>query len=414
MDMIWKKHLTVLAIIGSLGLAACGNEGAEDPFIEKFLLQQRDYFANQSTPFSSISQKITYKMKGVKGKNVSATAVVLVPKGTAPEGGWPMVVWAHGTTGVADACAPSNTETLGGVDSVIAQLLKEGYMVVAPDYEGLGSDGIHPYLNLSSEGRSIVYALRAARQLVPSASKRWVVYGHSQGGHAALGAPEFQKESGDLKFLGAVAIAPASNLALGLQASQAAAAQAVANGDAALASGNSAAAQAFYGAAIRTIAQTTTFSAYVVAGLKETSSIQYSDVFGEQASAVLSDPVTGVEQVCNIGEQIGADITPLAATGQILSYGGIKADFASNAVVSSFLSKQTEPATVKINQPVLIIQGDADTTVPKPLTDKLVGDLMAKGTTVTYTVVTGKDHGSAFTDTLPTVLDFIKARFAAK
>ena len=50
---------------------------------------------------------VLYKQVGVTGKPVAVSGIVSVPKGTAPKGGWPVVTWAHGTTGIAPQCAPS-------------------------------------------------------------------------------------------------------------------------------------------------------------------------------------------------------------------------------------------------------------------------------------------------------------------
>jgi len=398
MDLILFKRLPLIAIACSFGLTACSDNDDDitnnTPTVQPRTIAVSNYSATNSTAVSSISQKINYRMPSVNGSETSATAVVFVPKGTAPAGGWPIVAWAHGTTGVADVCAPSNTSNLGGVDPIIAQLVLQGYMVVAPDYEGLGSAGIHPYLNLASEGRSIVYAVLAARENVPSAGTRWLAYGHSQGGHAALGAAQYAKEATGLSYLGTVAIAPASNLGLAISGGTQLAGQLLQAGQVA--------------PAIGILAQQVTFSAYVTAGLKQTTPISYSDVFDAQAAAI----VPKVEEQCDVGNLIGANIgAHTQATGNPLTYQGLKANFASVPAISNFLSTLSEPATVKLDQPVLIIQGDADTTVPKPLTDKLVVSMSTLGSTVTYQTLSNKDHTTAFTDSLPEVLGFIGGRF---
>jgi len=390
MDLILVKRLPLLAFACLFGLTACNSDDDEQSSTPPRTVSVSTYTATDTTPISAISQKINYRMPSVNGSETIATAVVFVPKGTAPAGGWPIVAWAHGTTGVADVCAPSNSSNLGGVDPIIAQLVTQGYMVVAADYEGLGSAGIHPYLNLASQARSIVYAVVAARENVPNAGKRWLSYGHSQGGHAALGAAQYANEAIGLDYLGTVAIAPASNLGLAISGGTQLAGELLQAGQAA--------------SAIGIIAQQITFSAYVTAGLKQTTSVDYSDVFDAQAAAI----VPQVEQRCDVGNLIGADIV---RHGNPLTYQGLKANFASVPAVANFLSTLSEPATVKLNQPVLIIQGDADTTVPKQLTDKLVFDMNTLGSTVTYQTLSNKDHTSAFTDSLPEVFGFIGERF---
>ena len=399
MERTLATSLSVLAIACSVALSGCNSSNDDDTpaaISTKLTVSSVDYVATNTTPYSAYSQKITYSMPSVNaGQTTTATAAVFVPQGNAPASGWPIIAWAHGTTGVADVCAPSNSPSLGGVDPVIAQLVQLGYMVVAPDYEGLGSPEIHPYLNLASEGRSIVYAVMAARENVATAGKRWVAYGHSQGGHAALGAAQYASEATGLDYLGTVAIAPASNLGMAI------------SGGTQLASQLLAANQVE--SAIGILAQQITFSAYVTAGLKQTTSVDYSDVFDTQAAQI----VPQVETRCDVGNLIGADLVQhTKSTGNPLSYQGLKANFASVPAISTFLSTLSEPATVKLNQPVMIIQGDADTTVPKQLTDKLVVDMSNLGSSVTYTVLPNATHVSAFTDSVPTVVGFIQGRFA--
>ncbi|HLY56451.1 MAG TPA: lipase family protein [Stellaceae bacterium] len=138
-----------------------------------------------------------------------ASGVVLVPPGTPPAGGWPVIAWAHGTTGVARICAPSEARDLASPSP--AAMAAAGYAVVAPDYVGLGPEGRHAYLNKPSHARDIVNALPAARAAVASLGRKWVVDGHSQGGLAAWGAAEMAKDDPD--FLGAVVVSGATDLA---------------------------------------------------------------------------------------------------------------------------------------------------------------------------------------------------------
>ena len=158
---------------------------------------------------------VTYATDGIGGKPVAVSGTIAIPKGTPPAGGWPVVSWAHGTTGIADQCAPSVTGS--GPVTFLNRLLDAGYAVVRTDYEGLGTPGDHPYLNGPSEGRSVLDIVRAARAAVPGLSKRVLLAGHSQGGHAALWAAAIGPSwTPELKIRGTVAFAPASFL--GLQA----------------------------------------------------------------------------------------------------------------------------------------------------------------------------------------------------
>ncbi len=156
--------------------------------------------------------RVTYSSRsGLDDSPVAVSGVVIEPAGQPPPGGWPVVSFAHGTTGVGDACAPSGSPGLLGQLPVVLPLVERGYLVAATDYEGLGTPGPHPYLQPVSEGRAVIDAVHAARALVPAASKRWVAVGPSQGGQAAWAAAELAGGRG-LEFLGAVALAPPTDL----------------------------------------------------------------------------------------------------------------------------------------------------------------------------------------------------------
>src|SRR3954470_14095267 len=157
---------------------------------------------------------LLYRSQSVGGKATAVSGTIAVPKGKAPKGGWPVISWAHGTVGIADACAPSKIGTQANYDSpLLNSWLKAGYAVVRTDYEGLGTPGPHPYLIGSSEGRSTLDMVRAARKLNPDIGKQLVIAGHSQGGQAALFAASLAKKwTPELKLNGTVAFAPVSHL----------------------------------------------------------------------------------------------------------------------------------------------------------------------------------------------------------
>ena len=159
---------------------------------------------------------VLYGSTGLDGQPVAVSGLVLVPAAPASGGGNPVVAWAHYTTGVADECAPSY-EGLDGISPAILLLVEDGYVVTATDYEGLGTDGIHPYLIGTSEGRSVLDSIRAVQALPDAhASDEAVVIGHSQGGHAALWAAELAPTyAPDLDVLGAMAASPPADLLAG-------------------------------------------------------------------------------------------------------------------------------------------------------------------------------------------------------
>ena len=169
--------------------------------------------------------RILYRSVSVNGeKPIVVSGMVIAPAGkaTVPR---PMIAWAHDTVGSADTCAPSKTFTgvAAATDTVATALvnqfaffLRQGYVVVATDYEGLGTEGPHPFLVGTSEGRGVLDSLLAARQMtVLNASDSTVIYGLSQGGQAALFAGELASTwAPDIKVAGVVAAAPFSEVDL--------------------------------------------------------------------------------------------------------------------------------------------------------------------------------------------------------
>ena len=152
---------------------------------------------------------VRYLSTSVDGELVEVTGMILTPPqgvGDNPE----IISWAHGTTGVADVCAPSlNVDQVSAAPIALAQ---GGYVVAVTDYEGLGTDGTHPYLVGRSEGRSVIDIVRAAQQLDLGVGSRYAVAGLSQGGHGALWAGQIADSyAPELDLVGVVAAAPATN-----------------------------------------------------------------------------------------------------------------------------------------------------------------------------------------------------------
>ena len=164
---------------------------------------------------TSLAARIEYtSTSGITADHTQVTATVFVPRGTAPEGGWPIVVYGHATTGIQSECAPSRSPTLLGSSTVIATLVKAGYLVTVPDYQGLGLDELyHPYLDSTTVGYNVIDSVRAARRLVADASDRWLAVGVSQGGQAAWAANELAAGYGGGLFLvGTVSLAPPTDI----------------------------------------------------------------------------------------------------------------------------------------------------------------------------------------------------------
>jgi pimeloyl-ACP methyl ester carboxylesterase len=156
---------------------------------------------------------IVYGSTGLDGKPVAVSGIVLAPQEAPAEGGFPVVAWAHWTTGVADMCAPSRAG-LNNIPAEVQALVTKGYVVTATDYEGLGTAGVHPYLVGISEGRSVLDSIRAVQTLADAhAGTEAVVIGLSQGGHAALWSAELAPSyAPGLSLLGVFAASPPTDL----------------------------------------------------------------------------------------------------------------------------------------------------------------------------------------------------------
>jgi acetyl esterase/lipase len=166
------------------------------------------------SPDNGEAFRILYQSTGLKGEPIEVSGAIYIPPGNAPAGGRPVIAYAHPTSGVVEKCAPSLMPDNAGLIWELKSMLAKGYIVVATDYPGLGTPGIHPYLIGVSEGRAVLDSVRAAIALPRSgASNRFVLWGHSQGGHAALYAGELAKSyAPDLNLLGVAAAAPATYL----------------------------------------------------------------------------------------------------------------------------------------------------------------------------------------------------------
>ena len=164
---------------------------------------------------TSLAARIEYtSTSGITGGTEQVTGSVFVPPGKPPEGGWPIVAYAHATTGIGPECAPSLSPTLLSSSTIVTTLVKAGFVVTLPDYQGLGLDKTyHPYLDATTAGYNVIDAVRATRKLVPESSIRWVALGLSQGGQATWAANELAANyNGGLALAGTVSLSPPADV----------------------------------------------------------------------------------------------------------------------------------------------------------------------------------------------------------
>lgn len=320
-------------------------------------------------PAGTTGYKVRYKSVSPAGAPIEVTGLAYIPKAKAPAGGWPVLSYAHGTVGLADRCTPSNN--ISAIENTVAGAFAAlGFVVVASDYEGLGTPGRHPYIVGVSEGRGVLDIVRAARQ-IPGAtvSNRFVTWGHSQGGHAALFAGELAATwAPELKLLGVAAGAPPSQL---------------------INVGDSVSTSPFRG-----------YLFMVAAGLQAAEpTLNFNDVMTAKAQELLPIVDTG----CN--SQIFSTFNKVPID-QLLIKDGLLKDPWKSALAAN------EPGKVKTNAPILIIHGDKDEQIPVETSAALKKKLCALGNSVERKIYPGQDHGGAALASLFEVTAWLSLRVA--
>lgn len=316
--------------------------------------------------------RVVYRSSGVNGEQVVVSGMIVAPDRPSPAGGWPTVAWAHPTTGIARKCAPSLGANFDRTVPDLARLIREGFVVAATDYQGLGTDGPHPYLVGTSAAQSVLDAVRAART-VAGAGARFVVWGHSQGGHAALWTGQLAaRYAPDLTLLGVAAAAPASDLAELFEA------------DLATPGGKA-------------------FTALAL--------LSWSKVYGLDIATVI-DP-KALPGVRLIGDGCMTNPLGLLVDGlglRLMPKQFLRADPTRISPWRDIIASNT-PSSIPRDVPVLIAQGTADTVVLPSVTRDFARRLCQRGTSVRLIEMNG-DHLGIATASADRIVDWIGERFA--
>ena len=216
--------IVVAAVVTVVGLRLLG-DAQEQPGLAAFYVQPDGASDGEpgtivkserleGVPVDTQAWRIMYRTTDQAGDPAVATGVVITPLGEAPEHGRTVLAWGHPTTGSAVDCAPSRGfDPFIGIEGM-RPMLDRGYTVVATDYVGMGTPGIDSYLVGITAGNSVLDAVRAAQTIPESAAGSDVVlWGHSQGGQAALFAAERAAKYAPELTVRAVAVAaPAADL----------------------------------------------------------------------------------------------------------------------------------------------------------------------------------------------------------
>lgn len=324
-------------------------------------------------PGTAREYRITYTTRDAAGRPASSSGVVFVPQGTPPVGGWPVLSWAHGTVGLGDACAPSRNPRSVRDANYLGHWLSQGYAIVATDYIGLGTPGVHPYLEGASEATAVIDMVRAGRAVVPELSPRWMAIGQSQGGHAALfTAHEATRYAPELDYRGAVTTGAPSNLE---------------------------SAYALSGPWIPPLGLDgmTVFTTYILAGMRATMPQVDVDSYLTPRGRELVD---AAETLCYEQQ---AEAVQGASVGELLTRS--LGEPAMHAALTQYLGVPT----AGYDRPLFIAQGLRDTVVPAPLSFKLIADLRLAGVDATY-MNYPTDHDGTMAASLPDSTPFVRAR----
>ena len=359
-----RARIGVVAALVLLGGSACSSAASEtvtDPAAPRpgQLLSARAVADGPALPSAARNEVITYASQDGNGDPVVVSGTVAIPRTPAPEGGYPVISWAHGTTGVADACAPSADFAggpahgyLSGVNASLDDWVAKGYAVVSTDYQGLGTPGIHPYINGDTEANAVVDIVRAAREVDPAVGATWFVIGHSQGGQAALfTAAQAGDRAPELELGGAVAIAPGNGLDQTPQ---------------------------YFRSGVPGIEAAEAFLPLILLGAQAADpAIDPSALLTEQAQPLLTAARTGCIDDIRKVPPVPADqvFRPDADLGPLTDY----------------LVRQ-EPSRVHVQVPTLVTQSSGDRVVSKPSTDLMVKTLQDNGNELTYRTYVDVDH----------------------
>jgi len=329
---------------GAVNLVAEGPDGD--------VLSSEELAAAGGVASGARAWRVLYRSRSLRGEPIGVSGLVVRPPGPAPEGGFPVIAWGHGTTGAADACAPSRRDDLAVPE--LGALLAAGYVVAATDYEGLGTPGPHPYLVGESAGRSLLDAARAAARLPGvDAGSRVLAFGSSQGGHAALFAGQIAaRHAPELEVLGVAAASPAADVAT----------------------------------LIGTASRNALSFGYTLLTLATWTAVYPDTVLTDVVTPAAAAQTPILDSQC-LGGLIGAFAgRPLAEL--------LVADPRDVAGWSGLLV-QNSAGREPTGAPVLLVHGTADRVVPLALSEALVADLCGQGTPVSLSRYAGAGHGDA-------------------
>ncbi|MBC5815902.1 MAG: alpha/beta hydrolase [Candidatus Eremiobacteraeota bacterium] len=337
------------------------------------VIWQRPLMGGAAIASAARNVLVLYHTINPDGKDVAISGTLAIPHGTPPPGGWPLVSWAHGTTGNGPQCTPSRDLVPNGEQRMLDAWVARGYAVAQTDYEGQGTPGVHPYFIARAAAHDVTDMVRAARQIDSDIATRWIVLGHSEGGTAAIATAAMgQAWAPELKLIGAVSYAPGSQITYIL--------------DGMLHSATPPLYLPLFGLMVKS------FATYDPA-------IQLEKVFTTQFISKLDELQSRCERTLSLDRwwttQVSSDIFL-----ERPDLGPISKDFIAN-----------EPGTLHPTVPVLLVQGMSDRVVGADATRALDQDLCHNGVQVRLDLYAGKNHGTVLAASLENALAWAQSAF---
>lgn len=320
---------------------------------------------------------LLYRSTAADGSPTAVSAVAFVPA-AAPSAAAPrqVLAWAHGTTGLGDACSESGALISGSAPELAFVNIITGSdrVVVATDYEGLGTPGPHPYLVNQVAGRNVLDSIRAVAQLPASGvtpASSAVVWGHSQGGGAAAFTAELQPTyAPDVKLVGAAVGAPAADFGV------------------------------FANAAAPGAGTDFGFVVMALAGF----AAAYPDV---KLDTLLTPE----------GQQVARDIEDQCADVILNRLNSLKASELLTPTVATDPSlaarlKENSAGYQKTSVPIFLYHGDDDLVVPPVASTNIRGRYCAEGVNAELKTYPGTDHVSVLLPAFVDITTWLDARLA--
>lgn len=333
----------------------------------------------EGAPPAMKAWRVRYWTTDERNRAIRVSGMVIAPAAPAAGGPRRVIAWSHGLIGIAQRCAPSIGNGNFTVIPALQDAIARGYVVVAPDYPGLGSDGVHPVLVGESEGRSVLDAVRAARGIPEAGSgARFALWGESQGGHAALWSGQiWQRYAPELQLVGIAAVVPPTDLPRNFKEGSDPRVRSLLTAYAATSWSR------YYGAPMATLGTKSTQN--VMIRLADNNCIQGG-----------SKP--------KLGTIIGIVVVQRAIRNLDLS---TKAPWGK-------LMRENNPSVAAIPVPAFIATGTGDVIVAPAVVRDFAVRACALGKSVRFLSVKGGEHATVTRTEAATILGWIDARFAGQ